>query len=221
MSLTFAGHLDRDVLVAATDAVAGLVTAPEVTAAWTAGSALPGMTVGGLARHLVSQPECAVAFLSDPGRADAPVLTLVDYFDRVDWWQAPVDAAENTSIRDDFNAMAAPGPAEAVGVLTWARSALPEVLPVAGPTTYVPWQDCRLARDDFVVCRLVEMVVHADDLAVSVGLPTPDLPASAVEAVAALLATLSVRRHGATAVVRALARRERPAGHPAGHVAAF
>ena len=39
----------------------------------------------------------------------------------------------------------------------------------AGPTTYVPWQDCCLATDDFLVVRLMEVVVHADDLAASVG----------------------------------------------------
>ena len=48
-------------------------------------------------------------------------------------------------------------------------------LGAAGPTTSVPWQDCLLATDDFLVVRMLETVVHADDLAVSVGLSTPAL----------------------------------------------
>jgi hypothetical protein len=33
-----------------------------------------------------------------------------------------------------------------------------------------------LRFDDFLLTFLVELVVHTDDLAVSVGIPTPDLP---------------------------------------------
>jgi len=29
-------------------------------------------------------------------------MTLVGHYERVDWLHAPVDAPENTSIRDDF-----------------------------------------------------------------------------------------------------------------------
>jgi hypothetical protein len=51
--------------------------------------------------------------------------------------------------------------------------------------------------------------VHADDLAVSLNLPTPPLPATATEATIQLLARLAAWRHGPLPVVRALARRER------------
>jgi hypothetical protein len=55
----------------------------------------------------------------------------------------------------------------------------------------------------------MELAVHSDDLAVSVALPTPALPPTAVNAVVDLLTRLSVRRHGATAVLRTLTRAER------------
>ena len=42
MPLTFAGTLDRDALLRATAALAGLVAAPEVAEAWDRESALPG-----------------------------------------------------------------------------------------------------------------------------------------------------------------------------------
>lgn len=212
MPLTFAGTLDRSAVTAAADQVAGLVGSAEVAAAWERESVLPGMTVGGLARHLVSQPECAVEFLSTPGPPDAQALTLVGHYDRVDWLHAPVDAAENTSIRDDFNQLGSAGHAESVEVLARSREQLGSAIDAAGPSTYVPWQDCALQTDDFLVVRLMEIVVHADDLACSVRVAAPAFGAKVLEPVLALLAALAARRRGQDAVLRALSRHERSAG---------
>ena len=147
MPLTFVGNLDRSAVSAAVDQILDLVRSAEVAAAWEQESALPGMTVGGLARHLASQAECAVKFLTTPGPPNAPVLSLVGHYDRVDWWQAPVDAAENTSIRDDFNQMGLAGHAECVKVLARSREDLGPAIDAAGLVTYVPWQDCALPTD--------------------------------------------------------------------------
>ena len=169
MPLTFAGTLDHSAVTAAVDQLTDLVGSAEVADAWEQESALSGMTVGGLARHLVSQFECAIEFLVTPGPPDAQVLTLVGHYDRVDWLLAPVDAVENTSIRDDFNQMGSAGHAESVEALARSREHLAAAIDAAGPTTYVPWQDCALPTDDFLVVRLMEMVVHTDDLSCSVG----------------------------------------------------
>jgi hypothetical protein len=218
MPLAFTGTLDRDALVRAADAVAELVAVPEVDGAWARESALPGLTVGGLTRHLVSQFESAVEFLRiQPPPPEAPVVSLAELYRRTDWFEAPVEAAENTSIRDDFNAMAAGGQADSVGVLQRARGDLPAAIAAAGPSTYVPWQECSVSTDDFLVVRLMEVFVHADDLAVSVGRPTPAFDDEVVHPALALLAMLSARRHGTVAAVRALSRAER-AGAP---IAAF
>lgn len=69
-----------------------------------------------------------------------------------------------------------------------------------------------LTLDDFLLTRLVEVVVHSDDLAVSVGAPSPELPPEYCDDVIALLARLAVRRHGPTAVIRAFSRGERAPG---------
>ncbi|WP_426245904.1 maleylpyruvate isomerase N-terminal domain-containing protein [Nocardioides sp. LHG3406-4] len=212
MALTFTGTLDRAAVVPAVDQLTDLVASPEVAAAWRQESTLPGMTVGGLARHLVSQPECAVEFLRAEGPPGAETVSLADYFDRVDWLTAPVDSIENTSIRDDFNQMSAGGPAESVAILQRSRDGLGAAIEAAGPTTFVPWQGCSLRLDDFLVCRLMEVVVHADDLAVSIGHPTPTFAPEVLDPVLSLVAALSVRRHGQDAVLRALARSERSSG---------
>jgi hypothetical protein len=56
---------------------------------------------------------------------------------------------------------------------------------------------------------MMEICVHADDLAASVGLPTPEFPPGVTAPVVDLLAQLAAQRHGATAVIRALSRAER------------
>lgn len=212
MPLTFAGTLDRSEVIAAVDELTELVSSVDVADAWERESALPGMTVGGLTRHLVSQPECAVEFLTTPGPPDAQLLTLVGHYDRVDWWRAPTYAPENTSIRDDFNQMGAAGHSESVEVLARSREQLGAALDAAGATTYVPWQDGKLPTDDFLVVRLMEIVVHANDLAFSVGLAAPTFGPEALEPVLALLAALAARRRGQEAVLRALSRHERSGG---------
>ena len=210
MPLTFTGTLDRDAVVRAVDAIVDLVTAPEIADAWERESVLPGMTIGGLTRHLVSQPECAVQFLRiQPPPPHAPVVSLVQLYRRTDWFAAPVDGAENTSIRDDFNAMAAGGPAHAIAILRRAYADLPAAIAAAGSTTYVPWQDCTLSTDDFLVVRLMEMVVHADDLAGSVERPTPTFDNDVTHPVLALLAVLAAEQHGTAVALRTLARSER------------
>ena len=218
MALSFAGNLDRSAVTAAVDQLTDLVGGSAVAEAWERESVLPGLTVGGLARHLVSQPECAVEFLTTPGPPDAPVSTLVGHYERVDWLHAPVDAPENTSIRDEFNWMGSAGPADSVKVLADSRERLGAAIDGAGPTTYVPWQGCALPTDDFLVVRLMEIVVHADDLASSVGVATPAFDPEVLEPVLALLAALAARRRGQDAVLRALSRHERRAE---GSVSAF
>lgn len=212
MPLTFAGTLDHHAVVAAVDQLADLVGSPAVAHAWDQESVLPGLTVGGLTRHLVSQPECAAEFLTAPGRPDAAVLDLVGHYDRVDWLHAPVDALENTSIRDDFNEMASAGHAGSIEVLARSRLHLAAAIAAARPTTYVPWQDCALPTDDFLVVRLMEIVVHADDLACSVGAATPRFAPDVLEPALALLAALAAQRRGQDAVLRALSRDERSQG---------
>jgi Mycothiol maleylpyruvate isomerase N-terminal domain len=210
MPLTFAGTLDRDALLRAAGALTELVAAPEVAEAWDSESALTGMTVGGVTRHLVSQPADAVEFLRiQPPPRHAPVVSLVELYERTDWFAAAVDAAENTSIRDDFNEMATGGQHESVAILEQALAELPDAIAAAGETTYVPWQDSSLATDDFLVVRLMEIVVHADDLASSIGLATPAFDDDVLHPALALLAMLGARRHGQDAAVRALSREER------------
>jgi hypothetical protein len=60
-----------------------------------------------------------------------------------------------------------------------------------------------------MLTRMLEIVVHADDLSLSVGISTPEFPAQVFGPVRDLLVRLAVERHGQSAVISALTRSER------------
>jgi hypothetical protein len=63
--------------------------------------------------------------------------------------------------------------------------------------------------DEYLRTRVVELVVHADDLAASIGVElVPPQPATCRVAIDVLVDAARIR-HGDMAVLRALARRER------------
>jgi hypothetical protein len=62
--------------------------------------------------------------------------------------------------------------------------------------------------DDYLETRIVEVVVHSDDLATSIGL-TANIPPSAASIAVEHLLDVARQRHGDFALVRAFTRRER------------
>lgn len=65
-----------------------------------------------------------------------------------------------------------------------------------------------LVLDEYLRTRLVEIAVHTEDLALSVGVAVRS-PEAAVSMAIDLLVAAAVERHGDEAVLRALMRRER------------
>jgi hypothetical protein len=190
---------------------AALIRSPEVTAAWGEPSALPEFSVGGLAGHLAYQILGVRETLAAP-EPEEPLITLLEHYSRVDWVDAGLDDEINVSIRDGGEALAHEGPEALVACVDSAIAHLVGALPPAEldrPTRIRFWGPWSLRLEDFLIARMMELAVHSDDLAVSVGIPTPELPQSAVDTVVDLLSRLSVRRHGQTAVLRALSRAER------------
>ncbi|MFS0705081.1 maleylpyruvate isomerase N-terminal domain-containing protein [Cellulomonas sp. 179-A 9B4 NHS] len=208
--LTFADDLDRAALVAATRDVATLVARREVVDAWDAESSCAGMSVGALAHHLALQPRRVVEVLTAPAPAPGAALVTVDaHYAQAVWLQEDLDGPSNVGVRTRSQQAAADGPAAVDGMLAATLAALDGALAHASTTVLVPWTGAAMATDDYLVTRLLEMVVHADDLASSVGLPTPELPAGAVVPVLRTLTDLAVRRHGQAALVRTLTRPQR------------
>jgi hypothetical protein len=201
---------ERDGFLAAAEIAADLVRRREVSVRWTDESSCAGMSVGGLAFHLGTQTDLVVRLLQ-AAPSDLAPITLAEHYARAAWVRSGPDDEANVGIRDGSDAQAEAGP-EALAAMVGERlQALPGVLAVVGPDVpvLIPWQGWALTAHDFLVTRLMETVVHSDDLAASVGLATPDFPDEVVAPVLDLLTGLAVRRHGATAVVRTLTRPQR------------
>ena len=188
-----------------------LATAPEVIEAWGQESSCAGMTVGGLAQHLLNQAVNTTRLMqADPTGSPEPIA-LLEHYARAAWVEAGPDDEANTSIRDTDNERALAGPEAVLAAAREPIDVLPELLaaPREPDVVFIPWQGWSLTTDDFLTTRMMEMVVHGDDLASSVGLPTPTYAEDVITPVLGLLSGVAVRRHGQTALVRALARPQR------------
>lgn len=200
----------RTAYLQAAESAAALLADPAVAGAWEGSSALPKLTVGGLACHLGRQVSGAPELLAAEPRDDDPI-SLTDHYVRSAWVGAELDDEVNVGVRRRSELDAEAGPAALVAGVNDALATLRDALP-AQPTdrvVHLPWGPWSLSLDDYLVTRMMEIAVHSDDLAVSVGIPTPSLPASVLDLVLAILTRVAVHRHGQTAVLRALSRSER------------
>lgn len=189
---------------------ADLLREAAVTTAWGNPSALPKFSVGGLASHLANQILMVPQALAAPVPQQQQAVSLLDYYGQAQWIGADLDDEINVRLRDSGEKVAAEGPAALIARVDATVEELPGTLTAAGDrVVYLPWAAKVLRLDDLLTTRMMELAVHSDDLAVSVGVPTPAFPQSAVDTVISLLSRLAVRRHGATAVLRALSRAER------------
>jgi len=195
----------------AAEAAAALIAQPEVAASWHEPSALPEMTVGGLAVHLSRQITQAKDVLSQPsGHEDVELITVLDHYARAAWVAAGLDDEVNVSIRGSAEEEARGSPASLIGRTDAALRDLHTILTTeaADRPVYLPWTGWTLTLEDFLTTRTMEIVVHIDDLAVSLNVESP-LPQRAIVPVLTLLTRLATRRHGPVAVLRALSRAER------------
>jgi mycothiol maleylpyruvate isomerase-like protein len=186
-----------------------LISRDEVRDRWPRPSVLPKMSVGALACHLGRQVVRAAELL--PVATDVPPLESVDeHYHRAAWVtsSSPDDPPNDRSADEASAALGLAVLAErSAGALETVRRLLTDG--TARDVVLIPWQGWSLRRDDFLLTRMLEIVVHSDDLARSAGVRTPEFPAEVFAPVRDLLVRLAVRRHGQSAVISALTRRER------------
>ncbi|MFB7493553.1 maleylpyruvate isomerase N-terminal domain-containing protein [Streptomyces sp. NPDC056161] len=207
-----------DAYLGAAEQAVLLLEAPEVAASWARPSALAELTVGGLAGHLAYQLLSVGSALQgwadsapqESSPQEAPI-DLLDHYGRAAWLDAPLDGEVNAGIRAKGEDLAAQGASSLTGL---ARTSLAKQRTslAACPgdrAVFMPQTGWSLRLDDFLVTRMMEIAVHRDDLAVSVGRTVPPLPDAAFDPVLVLLARLAARRHGQAALLRALTRAER------------
>ncbi|MDQ1445013.1 MAG: hypothetical protein QOI20_1477 [Acidimicrobiaceae bacterium] len=197
----------------ATLAVAADVFArPEVGARWHEPSALAEFSVRGLSGHLVRAAGSVDAYLDREEPPDHDVVDQVRYYaaavgrsEKFD-----VDAPLHQAIRQRGEDAASGGwealRADFEALITSMTTRLADEPATRRVRVY---QDLVITLDDYLVTRLIELVVHIDDLCVSVGVEPPPLPAPAMDAAIATLVGIARVQRGDLAVLRALTRRER------------
>lgn len=189
---------------------AALVESDDVASRWNQPSALDGMTVGSLAAHLVRATGATLAYLdrTDPAaRPDEELLTKVTYF------HAAVDSPIHDRIKEVSADEAGAGHA---GVAARAREVADELatrLPAEPDDRLIGALGGRmLTLDDFCRTRMIEIGMHIDDLAHSVGTDTPVLGTDVTGEVIDIVLGIARHLHGDWSVIHALARAERSPG---------
>ena len=203
-----------DAYLSTAAAVGRLLRSPELARRWDAPSALAEFSVRGLAGHLARAVFTTEAYLSAEVPPDAPRTDAVGFFaGALDADSGDVGTPMNRSIRERGEQDATAGPTgladrydDALSRVAARLGGLSENHPVFTAGRFV------LPLTESLLTRLVELVVHADDLAVSLGVATPDIDAKAADLVLTALVRISRRRHGALPVLRALSRAERATG---------
>jgi 2-dehydropantoate 2-reductase len=196
------------------EAAAQLLQHDDVGRAWSRPSALTGYDVAGLAGHLARAVITVERYLDTPLTQPSPTLTdAAGYFATVLADADPVDSELHRAIRDRSAATASGGQSALVGRLRDAVARMRVILGEADTSTVIEVRDgLVLPLAEYLATRIVELVVHIDDLAVSIDRSPPELPESAYLITASVLARTAVLRVDGPRTVRALARPERHTG---------
>jgi hypothetical protein len=185
-----------------------LLERPELTERWQQDSVLAQFAVAALAGHLLRGMTTVEQYLDGPEQ-DGAGISAARYFHTV-IRSADIDDPAHQAIRGRGAEAAAGGPA---ALASEARAALGRLSPRlaemdAGRRLRVA-SGLVMTLDEYLRTRVVELVVHADDLAASLGVElAPPQPATCAIAIDVLVGVARIR-HGDMAVLRALARRER------------
>ncbi|HEV8296166.1 MAG TPA: maleylpyruvate isomerase N-terminal domain-containing protein, partial [Acidimicrobiales bacterium] len=158
-----------DAFLDATRHAGQVLTSPEVGAAWTRDSALPRMTVGTVAGHLFLVVRRVDKHLDEPEH----VVTGVDAIERYRWLRVErpedLDRTDHCIVRADGDRVAAWG-WSAVATAYNERARKLNVRLAARCPTSVVLETGVMDFQSYLVTRVVELLVHGDDLATSVGI---------------------------------------------------
>ncbi|MER5835443.1 maleylpyruvate isomerase N-terminal domain-containing protein [Streptomyces sp. NPDC002130] len=199
----------RDVYLQAAERALGLLAGEQVARCWKAESVLLGMSVGGLAGHL-ARSVLQVEWFLDGQVLGAEPVSPVRYYARLVGTAAP-ESALNVGVRTRSEETAAAGPAAVAEQTRVAWERLTQRLSAEPADRRVevlhrPGEEMLL--DGYLQTRCVELAVHIEDLALSVGSDCR-APDAAVAIAVDVLVAAARDRHGDRAVLHALARRER------------
>ena len=188
-----------------------LVAHREVEANWHQPSALRELTIGALAAHLCRSISTIEACLAVAVTEPTPRLISADeYYAIATGLTRDIHDDLNTAIRQRSADGAVDGYGPMIDYVDASIDAVASALEHEPSTrVVVVFGGSSMLLDEYLVTRLVEVVVHIDDLAASIGVDTPELNDVARACVLGTLFAIARRRHGDINVIRALTRTER------------
>lgn len=205
-----------DAYVAGVDWLRGILGRTELAAVWGEPSVVAGYTVGGMAAHAVHGVVWLQQLLTDAEPVGLRPVTVGEFFglNRVDDADAEVrDDAFSASLRAAAEGFARTGSATVQAALTASRDQLVGLLDhvdMSRPVAVIRVSGAQISLREYLRTRVLELVVHGDDLVCSVpGVNAPDPPPGSLEVSLAVCLELAQARVGGPAVLRAFTRSER------------
>lgn len=183
-----------------------LVGHPAVARSWVEDSVLAGYRVGGLAAHLVRSIETIRHYAeADQPAPDAVLVDAAGYYAAVLDDHHPLTSAFHAQVRARGESRVDAGhdalTAAAAAALVWLEA---QQFDLDRPVSVLDGTAIRLG--DYLDTRLVELVIHSDDLAVSVGIEAPAFGDRDWRVVSEVLAACARRRHSPRRLALASAR---------------
>jgi hypothetical protein len=206
-----------DAYLAAVDWLRGILGRAEVANVWNEPSVVGGYTVGGMAAHAVHGVVWLEQLLTDAEPVGLRPVAVGEFFglnrlDDDDVAEDPGDAF-SASLRAAAEGFARTGISTVRVALTTSRDQLVGLLDEAPDTRAVAVirvGGAQVALGDYLRTRVLELVVHGDDLVCSVpGLVVPDPPPASVQVSLGVCLELAEARVGGLAALRAFTRSER------------
>ena len=200
----------RALVVEAVAKAADLIATPATAERWDQPSTLEGMTVGALSAHLVRAAGATIAYLDrtpPERRPDGDLLTAVTYF------HAAVDSPIHDQIKDVSATESAIGHEATVAKCRQLAADLETRLADEPTDRLVAALGGRLLTlNDFCRTRLIEVLLHLDDLAVSTGQPHPATDPKGAAIIIEICINIARDHNGDWGVLYALTRAERSKG---------
>lgn len=191
-------------------AVRPLLASPHLALRWDQPSALPDFSVRGLAGHVVRAAVTVDLYLDRPEPTGCKPISVGAYYATLD---PDIASSFNMAVRRRGEELAAGGPAALVTELDRLAARLVERLSREREDRLISVVgDAVMRLDEYLVTRIVELTIHADDLALSLGLDYPSLPRKGLDITFTAVLAIARYGHGDVAVLRALTRRERDSG---------
>lgn len=186
-----------------------LLTSEAVASRWDEPSALAEFSVRGLSGHLVRAVTSVVVYLEREEPAGQSPITPAEYYMPA-VAEKDIHSELSRSVRSRGEEQAEGGRDALIGRMDEAFTYLEKDLEAESEERLViVFQDMVLTLNDYLITRIIELVVHIDDLAFSLGVEAPPIPRRAFDLAIGGLVDVARHEHGDIAVIRALTRRER------------